>query len=544
MSCSWRRCFSEQQEFRVLVSGAMFQHAPATCRRWARSPRSREERLRLGRRRVEVVSPEEDPRARNHGPAGWAECRQSKRCWLLEQGPARTRGMWLGQPRQTGTHLPASDTALGPGAASAVMAADPLAAQLPAPAAAPHLKGGKKEPSLAVVARKGMVMASPFTSSPVTIPTTAQPGFLGGWLNRIPLPKWALIAVAVAVGVLLLLFLICIVRCCCGKKKPKKKERVSVPAVSSSTTASLVQPETEDLERGTEQTGRGKLQYSLEYNFRAQELKVGVKQAAELKAMDSGGTSDPYVIVYLTSDTKKRYETKVYRKTLNPVFNESFTFQVPQVEVPESTLVMQIYDFNRFAKHDIIGEVRLPLASVSLQHVIEQWSDLAAAGKVEEEQLGEICFSLRYVPSTSKLTVLILEAKKLKRMKSHGLSDPFVKVHLILNRKKWKKKMTSVKKNTLRPYFNEVFVFEVPFNQIKNVDVVISVWDHDKVTKNEPIGKLFLGCRATGNQLRHWSDMLSNPRRPLTQWHSLQPPDVVDKALGLKSHLKLPLPPR
>ena len=57
-------------------------------------------------------------------------------------------------------------------------------------------------------------------------------------------------------------------------------------------------------------------------------LKVGVKQAAELKAMDSGGTSDPYVIVYLTSDRKKRYETKVYRKTLNPVFNESFTFQV------------------------------------------------------------------------------------------------------------------------------------------------------------------------------------------------------------------------
>lgn len=46
-------------------------------------------------------------------------------------------------------------------------------------------------------------------------------------------------------------------------------------------------------------------------------------------------------------------------------------------------------------------------------------------------------------------------------------SDPFVKVHLILNRKKWKKKRTSVKKNTLSPYFNEVFVFEVPFSQIQ-----------------------------------------------------------------------------
>ncbi|GAB0190022.1 synaptotagmin-8 [Grus japonensis] len=402
-------------------------------------------------------------------------------------------------------------------------------------------------------------MASLLPSSPTANPrsaiaTTAQPGFLDGWLSRIPL------------AILLLLFLIRIIRCCCGKKKSKKKERVSLCAVSGSTMASLVrsafpcppppsslrylllhclvQPEMEDLEQGMEQTGRGKLQYSLEYNFRAQELKVGVKQAAELKAMDSGGTSDPYVIVYLTSDMKKKYETKVYRKTLNPIFNESFTFQVPQVEVPESTLVMQIYDFNRFTKHDIIGEVRLPLASVSLQHVIEQWSDLAVASKVEEEQLGEICFSLRYVPSTGKLTVLILEAKKLKRMDSHGLSDPFVKVHLILNRKKWKKKTTSVKKNTLSPYFNEMFVFDVPFNQIQNVDVVICAWDHDKVTKNEPIGKLFLGCWATGNQLRHWSDMLSNPRRPLAQWHSLQPPDVVDKALGLKSHLKLSLPPR
>ncbi|NXH10832.1 SYT1 protein, partial [Bucco capensis] len=391
---------------------------------------------------------------------------------------------------------------------------------------------------MGMAARRGEVTASPPATS------TAQPGFLSGWLSHIPLPKWALIAVAVAVALLLLLFLICIIRCCCCKKKHKKKERVSLQAVSSSTTASLVQPEMEDLEQDREQMRRGKLQYSLEYNFRAQELKVGVKQAAELKAMDSGGTSDPYVIIYLTSDTKKKYETKVYRKTLNPVFNESFNLQVTQAEVSESTLVMQIYDFNRFAKNDIIGEVRLPLASVNLQHVLEQWSDLVAASKVEEEHLGEICFSLRYVPSTGKLTVLILEAKKLKRMDSHGLSDPFVKVHLILNRKKWKKKMTSVKKNTLSPYFNEVFVFEVPFSQIQNVDVVISVWDHDKVTKNEPIGKVFVGCRAGGQQLRHWSDMLCSPRRPIAQWHSLQPPELVDKALGLRAHLKLPLPSR
>lgn len=54
-----------------------------------------------------------------------------------------------------------------------------------------------------------------------------------------PVPRWALIVVAVAVAVLLL-FLICIIRCCCGKKKPKKKEKVGLLTFSGSTTASLV----------------------------------------------------------------------------------------------------------------------------------------------------------------------------------------------------------------------------------------------------------------------------------------------------------------
>lgn len=58
------------------------------------------------------------------------------------------------------------------------------------------------------------------------------------------------------------------------------------------------------------------------------QLLVGIIQAAELPALDMGGTSDPYVKVFLLPDKKKKYETKVHRKTLNPVFNEQFTFKV------------------------------------------------------------------------------------------------------------------------------------------------------------------------------------------------------------------------
>lgn len=43
--------------------------------------------------------------------------------------------------------------------------------------------------------------------------------------------------------------------------------------------------------------------------------------------MDMSGTSDPYVKVYLLPEKKKKFETKVHRKTLNPVFNETFIFK-------------------------------------------------------------------------------------------------------------------------------------------------------------------------------------------------------------------------
>lgn len=70
------------------------------------------------------------------------------------------------------------------------------------------------------------------------------------------------------------------------------------------------------------------LLFQLEYDFNQNSLSVTVIQAEDLPALDMGGTSDPYVKVYLLPDKKKKFETKVHRKTLNPVFNETFVFKV------------------------------------------------------------------------------------------------------------------------------------------------------------------------------------------------------------------------
>lgn len=139
----------------------------------------------------------------------------------------------------------------------------------------------------------------------------------------------------------------------------------------------------------------------MEYDFNSNSLAVTVNQAEELPALDMGGTSDPYVKVYLLPDKKKKFETKVHRKTLNPVFNETFTFKVyidfyhvfmkeslwiffcccvfqgvPYADAMNKTLVFAIFDFDRFSKHDQIGEVKVPLCQIDLAQTIEEWREL------------------------------------------------------------------------------------------------------------------------------------------------------------------------
>ncbi|XP_071824646.1 synaptotagmin-1-like isoform X2 [Apostichopus japonicus] len=360
-------------------------------------------------------------------------------------------------------------------------------------------------------------------------------------LSNLPLPY------LVGGAFVALLFLLCCCWCfckrCCRKKKKKEgkkglKGQVDLKTVQMLGEAYKEKPDVEELDNGGEDDGDtdsvkseiklGKLQFSLDYDFQEGKLTVGVIQAADLPGMDFSGTSDPYVKVYLMPDKKKKFETKVHRKTLNPVFNESFVFKVPYGEVAAKTVVFAIYDFDRFSRHDIIGEVKVKLSQIDLGSVVEEWRDLQSAevpGGDGKSELGDICFSLRYVPTAGKLTTVVLEAKNLKKMDVGGLSDPYVKISLYMNNKRIKKKKTTIKKRTLNPYYNESFGFEVPFEQIQKVTLVVTVVDYDKLGSSEPIGKVTLGCNATGAGLRHWSDMLASPRRPIAQWHTLQEPE-------------------
>ena len=103
----------------------------------------------------------------------------------------------------------------------------------------------------------------------------------------------------------------------------------------------------------------GRLVFSLFYDYATETLNVHIERAVGLPAKDFSGTSDPYVKIYLCPDRKRKYQTKVHRKNCDPIFDERFAFQIPYNDLESKTLKFTVYDFDRFSRHDLIGEVNI-----------------------------------------------------------------------------------------------------------------------------------------------------------------------------------------
>lgn len=59
-------------------------------------------------------------------------------------------------------------------------------------------------------------------------------------------------------------------------------------------------------------------------------------------------------------------------------------------------------------------------------------------------------------------------------------ADPYVKVSLMCEGRRLKKRKTSTKRNTLNPIYNEAIVFDVPPENIDQISLMIAVMDYDR----------------------------------------------------------------
>ncbi|GAV03979.1 hypothetical protein RvY_14332-2 [Ramazzottius varieornatus] len=110
---------------------------------------------------------------------------------------------------------------------------------------------------------------------------------------------------------------------------------------------------------------RGRLLLSLMYSVKRQALVVGIVRCAALPAMDHDGFSDPYVKIYLKPDPlkKTKNKTNVKKRTLNPEFNQEFTYPIKLGDLLKKTLEVTVWDRDYGKANDFIGGVQLGINS-------------------------------------------------------------------------------------------------------------------------------------------------------------------------------------
>ncbi|XP_077489968.1 BAI1-associated protein 3-like isoform X10 [Amblyomma americanum] len=114
----------------------------------------------------------------------------------------------------------------------------------------------------------------------------------------------------------------------------------------------------------------GWLTVRLSYNATAESLCVDVMNARDLQPLDPNGYSDPFVILellprHLFPDCPQQ-RTRVQKKTLYPLFDESFEFSVGQERCRQAVALLSftVMDHDMMTRNDFEGEAFFALAAV------------------------------------------------------------------------------------------------------------------------------------------------------------------------------------
>ncbi|XP_039298205.1 synaptotagmin-7 isoform X2 [Nilaparvata lugens] len=122
----------------------------------------------------------------------------------------------------------------------------------------------------------------------------------------------------------------------------------------------------------------GELLTSLCYHPSNSILTLTLLKARNLKAKDINGKSDPYVKVWLQFGDKRieKRKTPIFKCTLNPVFNETFSFNVPWEKIRECSLDVMVMDFDNIGRNELIGRILLAGKNGSGATETKHWQDM------------------------------------------------------------------------------------------------------------------------------------------------------------------------
>ena len=141
-------------------------------------------------------------------------------------------------------------------------------------------------------------------------------------------------------------------------------------------------------------------------------LIVTVIEARELQPAFFGGGIDPFVVLNIEG---QKIETSYKASTLNPIWNEWFTFDIKRGDDP---LRVTVYDRGTF-DNKFAGKLLVNLQSLESQQEMEEWHELHEDNYDSPERKGKIKLRLQWIFSrlqliNTKATDLMMFQKKIE----------------------------------------------------------------------------------------------------------------------------------
>jgi hypothetical protein len=127
-------------------------------------------------------------------------------------------------------------------------------------------------------------------------------------------------------------------------------------------------------------------------------LYVLCLSATDVPSMDPNGLSDPYCRFWLSNAQKKMVKTRYIDKTLTPVWNETFTFDVAGCP-RDTTLHINLKDKNTFTTQDI-SHIDFPFNTLPVGAVIDQELTLNPVKNVKKGGRVKLRFHLAAAGAT------------------------------------------------------------------------------------------------------------------------------------------------
>ncbi|KAL4239872.1 calcium ion-regulated exocytosis of neurotransmitter [Mactra antiquata] len=137
-----------------------------------------------------------------------------------------------------------------------------------------------------------------------------------------------------------------------------------------------------DLERQVTETTsdlKGEVMVSLSYNNHLERLTVGIYEGRSLDK-ETTQSIDSYVKVLLMVQNKtiKTKKTEVIKKKTNPVYNESFTFKLPNTSLDTANVTIIAMQPQTGYKDKVIGKVTIGSFMFSRGKELQHWNDMVS----------------------------------------------------------------------------------------------------------------------------------------------------------------------